>query len=63
MYNLQPNNSKSGIKNGIEVTLKISSKVFGDSNGENNFLHKLLLTNTQVSKIHKAYANNSSDNI
>ena len=37
---------KFGIKNGTEVTMKISSFV-GDSNGENNFLHKLLLTDTQ----------------
>ena len=36
------------IKNGIEVTLILSSNVVSDSNYENNFLHKLLLTNTQV---------------
>ena len=30
---------------------------------ENNFPHKLLLTNTQVSKLRKAFANNSSANI
>ena len=27
---------KSGIKNGTEVTLKLSSNVVGDSNDENN---------------------------
>ena len=59
----QLNKLKSGIKNGTEVTLKISSNVFGDSNDENNFLYKLLLTNTQVSKLCKAFANNSSANI
>ena len=37
--------------------------VVGDSNDENNFPHKLLLTNTQVSKLRKAFANNSSANI
>ena len=37
--------------------------VVGDSNDENNFLHKLLLTNTQVSKIRKAFGNDSSANI
>ena len=42
---------------------KISSNVVGDSNDENNFPHKLLLTNTQVSKLRKAFANNSSANI
>ena len=30
------------IKNGTEVTLRISSNVVGDSNDENNSLHKLL---------------------
>ena len=43
--------------------MKISSNVVGDSNDENNFLHKLLLTNTQVSKLRKAFANNSSANL
>ena len=50
----QRNKLKSGIKNGTEVALKISSNVVGDSNDENNFPHKLLLTNTQVSKFRKA---------
>ena len=40
---------KSGIKNNTGISLKISSNVVGDSNDENNFLHKLLLT--QVSKL------------
>ena len=40
-----------------------SSNVFGDSNDEKHFSQKLLLTNTQVSKIHKAVANGSSANI
>ena len=56
------NKLKSGIKIGTEVTLKISSNVVCDSNEENNFSHKLLLTNTQVSKLRKAFANNSSAN-
>ena len=43
--------------------MKISSNVVGDSNDENNFLHKLLLTNIQVSKLCKAFANNYSANI
>ena len=46
--NLQLNKLKLGIKNSTEVTLKISSNVVGDSNNENNFPHKLVLTNTQV---------------
>ena len=51
LSNSQLNKLKSGIKNGTEVTLKISSNVVGDSNDENNFPHKLLLTTTQVSRI------------
>ena len=47
MSNSQLNKLKSGIKNGTELTLKISSNIADDSNNENNFLHKLLLTNTQ----------------
>ena len=63
LSNSQLNKSKSRIKNGAEVTLKISSNVVGDSNFENTFLHKLLLTNTQVSKLSKVFANGSSANI
>ena len=43
--------------------MKIPWNVFGDSNDENNFKHKLLLRNTQVSKLRKAFANNSLANI
>ena len=58
--NSRLNKLKSGIKNGTEVTLKNSSNVVCDSDYDNNFLHKLLLTNTQVSKLCKAFTNNSS---
>ena len=60
LSNSQLNKLISGIKNNSEVTL---SNVAGDSNGENNFLHKLLLTNTQVSKLRKTSVNGSSVNI
>ena len=43
--------------------MKISSNVVGDSNNEHNFLHKLLLTNTQVLKLRKAFANGSSSDM
>ena len=43
--------------------MKISSNVVVDSKDENSFPHKLLLTNTQVSKLRKAFANGSSANI
>ena len=49
-------------KNGTEVTLKLSSNAVSDSNDKNNFPQKFLLTNTQVSKLRKAFANNSSPN-
>ena len=62
MSNSQLNKLKSGIKNCTNVTLKLLSYVIGDSNDENNFPHKLFLTNTQVSKIRKAFANGSSAN-
>ena len=59
----QLNKLKYGIKYDTEVTLKLSSNFVGDSNDENNFPHKLLLTNTQISKLHKAFTINSSANI
>ena len=48
LSNSQRNKLKSWLKNGTEVALKLSSNAVGDSNDETNFLHKLLLTNTQV---------------
>ena len=63
MSNSQLNKLKSGTKNGTEVTINLSTNVVDESNDETNFCHKLLLTNTQVSKIRKAFANGSSANI
>ena len=60
LSNSQLDKLKSGIKNNTEATLKNSPNVIGDSNDENNFLHKLLLTNTQVSKLGKAFSNENS---
>ena len=54
------NKLKSGIKNGTEAALKILLNVLDDSNDDSNFPHKLLLTNTQVSRLRRAIANNSS---
>ena len=48
LSNSQLNKLKSAIKNKTEVTLNLSSNIVRDSNDENNFPHKLLLTNTQV---------------
>ena len=46
-FNIKMSNSKlyklkSGINNVIEVTLKLSSNVIGNSNEDINFLHELL---------------------
>ena len=49
--NSQLNKLKSAIKNATEVTLNLSSNIVGDSDNKSNFPHKLLLTNTQVSKL------------
>ena len=57
LSNSQLNELKLGIKNGTKLTLKISYVFVGDSNDESNFLHKLLLTNAQVSMLRKAFAN------
>ena len=61
--NSQLNKLKSAIKNGTEVTLNLSSNLIGSSNDNTNFPYKLLLTDTQFSKIRKAFANGSSANI
>ena len=57
MSNSQLNKLKSGIKNGTQGNLNLSSNMV------TNFSHKLLLTNTQVPRIPKAFANGSLANI
>ena len=59
--NSQLNKFKSAIKNETKVVLRLLSNMIGDN--EANFPHQLLLTNTQVSNLRKAFANNSSANI
>ena len=54
LSNSQLSKSKSRIKNGTEVTLNLSSNEVGDSDDETNFPDKLLLTDTQVSRLYKA---------
>ena len=46
-----------------EVTVNLSSSLIKGSNDQTNFSHTLLLTNTQISKTRKAFANGSSANI
>ena len=50
---------KSGIKTGTEVTISLSSNMTDNSNDGAIFLHKLSLTDTQVLRIHKAFADGS----
>ena len=57
LSNSQLSKLKSTIKSGTEVTLNPSSNLIGNSNDKTNFPNKLLLTDTQVSKICKAFAN------
>ena len=61
LSNVQLNKFKSAIKDENGVVLRLSSNVIGDN--ETNFPHKLLLTNRQVSKLRKAFANNLSTDI
>ena len=63
LYNSQLNKLKLGIKNYTEVTLKILANVVGDSDDENNFPRKLLLTNIKVLRHRAAFGNNFSANI
>ena len=55
LSNSQLNKLESAIKNETEVVLRLSSNMIGD-NGT-NFPHKLLITNTQVANLCKAFAN------
>ena len=59
LSNSRLNKSKSGIKDGTEVTLNVYSNVIGDYNDETNFPHQLLLTDTQVLRVRKPFANGS----
>ena len=62
--NIKLSNSQlNKLKSGIKTILKISSNAVDDSTDEDDFPHKLLLTNMQVSKLCKAFGNGSSANI
>ena len=63
LSNSQLNKLKSSIKNEIDVVLRISSNMVGDSNDNTNFPHELLLTNRKVANIRKAFAKNTSIDI
>ena len=61
LSNSQLNKLKSAIENESELVLRLSTNMIGDSNDESNLPHKLLLTNRQVLKIRKAFANKTVD--
>ena len=56
LSNLQLNKLKAAIKNKNDVVIRLSPNMID----KGNFPHELLLTDRQVSSIHKAFANNSS---
>ena len=58
LFNLQLYKLKFGIRIGTDV----SSTEIGNSNDQTNFSHTLSLTDTQVSKMRKDFANGSSAN-
>ena len=43
--------------------MRLLSDMIGNSEDDTNFLHKLSLTNRQVSNLRKAFANHTSTNI
>ena len=63
LSNSQLNKLKSAIKDETEVVLRISSSMVGNSGDNTNFPQELLLTNRQVSNLHKAFANHLSTDI
>ena len=61
LSNSKLNKLKSAIKNETEIVLRISSDMIG--NNETNFPHELLLTDRQVSSLHKSFVSHSSADI
>ena len=68
LSNSQLNKLNSAMKNEADVIFRLSSNMIGNSmelhgDDENNFPHKLLLTNRQVANLRKAFANHTSTDI
>ena len=61
--NSQLNKLKSAIKSETDIILRLSSNMVGNLDDENNFPHKLLLTNRQIPNLRKSLANYSSTDI
>ena len=63
LSNSQLNKLKSGIINDIETSLNFSSNLMGNSIDKTNFPQKSLLTDIQVRRNCKAFANGSSADV
>ena len=63
LSNSEVNKLNSAIKNKIDVILRLSSNMIGNSDDETNIPHKLLLTNRQVTNLHEAFAKHTSIDI
>ena len=63
LSNSQLSKLKSAIKNEIDVVLRLTSNMIGNSDDNTNFPHELLLTNRQVANLRKAFAKNTSTDI
>ena len=63
LSNSELNKLKSGIKNGTKITLNLSSIMPDNSYDDTSFPCKLFLTDAQVSRLRKAFANNLPANI
>ena len=51
LSNLQSGKSESAVKNCTEITTNLSLNVIGNYNGKAYFSHKLLLNDSEVSKL------------
>ena len=60
LSNSKLNNLKSAIRNKTEVVLRLSCKMTDNSDDETNLPLNLLLTNTHIVGLRKAFANNLS---
>ena len=63
LSNSQHNKLKSGMKNGSDIVLRLSSNMIGNSDDETNFTHKLFLTNRQVANLRRAFAKHTSTDL
>ena len=63
LSNSQLNKLNSTIKNKTDVVLSLSSNMISNSDDETNLPDKLLLTNTQIANLCKAFANHTANQL